>query len=60
MRPDYCPIGGEPCQSLCLTPCGIIKKKQLSKKEIYVIVLKDHKELNEIKKLYEIKLLNDI
>lgn len=21
-RPDYCPIGGEPCQSLCETPCG--------------------------------------
>lgn len=20
-RPDYCPIGGEPCQSLCVTPC---------------------------------------
>ncbi len=21
-RPDHCPIGGEPCQSLCDTPCG--------------------------------------
>lgn len=21
-RPDYCPIGNEPCQSLCETPCG--------------------------------------
>lgn len=21
MRPDYCPIGGQPCQSLCDTPC---------------------------------------
>ena len=21
-RPDYCPIGGEPCQSLCEAPCG--------------------------------------
>lgn len=21
MRPDYCPIGGEPCQSLCDEPC---------------------------------------
>lgn len=20
-RPDYCPVGGEPCQSLCETPC---------------------------------------
>jgi len=23
-RPDYCPIGGEPCQSLCDTPCGSV------------------------------------
>lgn len=22
MRPDYCPIGNEPCQSLCDTPCS--------------------------------------
>lgn len=21
-RADYCPIGNEPCQSLCETPCG--------------------------------------
>lgn len=21
MRPDYCPIGNEPCQSLCDEPC---------------------------------------
>lgn len=21
-RPDYCPTSGEPCQSLCETPCG--------------------------------------
>ena len=21
MRPDYCPIGNEPCQSLCDKPC---------------------------------------
>lgn len=21
-RPDYCPIGGEPCQSLCDTSCS--------------------------------------
>ena len=25
MRPDYCPIGGEPCQSVCATPCGTAK-----------------------------------
>ena len=28
MRPDYCPIGGEPCQSLCDTPCK--KHKRIS------------------------------
>jgi hypothetical protein len=22
MRADYCPIGGEPCQSLCTEPCS--------------------------------------
>ena len=22
MRPDYCPISNEPCQSLCDVPCG--------------------------------------
>lgn len=21
-RPDYCPTSGEPCQSMCETPCG--------------------------------------
>jgi hypothetical protein len=21
MRPDYCPVGNEPCQSLCDEPC---------------------------------------
>ena len=25
MRPDYCPIGGEPCQSGCATPCSTAK-----------------------------------
>lgn len=24
-RPDYCPIGNEPCQNLCETPCGTRK-----------------------------------
>jgi hypothetical protein len=26
MRPDYCPIGNEPCQSLCDTPCSTKQK----------------------------------
>lgn len=25
MRADYCPIGGEPCQSLCIEPCSVRK-----------------------------------
>lgn len=25
MRADYCPIGGEPCQSLCTEPCSVRK-----------------------------------
>lgn len=27
MRPDYCPVGNEPCQSLCDTPCTILPKR---------------------------------
>ena len=26
MRPDYCPIGGEPCQSVCAEPCSVGKQ----------------------------------
>jgi len=24
-RTDYCPVGNEPCQSMCATPCGTRK-----------------------------------
>lgn len=27
MRPDYCPIGGEPCQSMCADPCTVMPKE---------------------------------
>lgn len=27
MRPDYCPVGGEPCQSMCATPCSTVRKR---------------------------------
>ena len=38
-RPDYCPIGNEPCQSLCDTPCRIVKPQSpLSLNEIDLIV----------------------
>lgn len=28
MRPGYYPIGGEPCQSLCVDPCGTDNKRK--------------------------------
>lgn len=28
MRPDYCPIGGEPCQSVCAAPCSVAKQSK--------------------------------
>lgn len=35
MRPDYCPIGNEPCQSLCHTPCTVPpKRKPLTDEQI--------------------------
>lgn len=34
MRPDYCPIGGEPCQSVCATPCKITRRTRLTEAEI--------------------------
>jgi|GEM_PF-2936314 len=32
-RPDYCPIGGEPCQSLCDTPCSSVPRKKKLQRE---------------------------
>ena len=29
-QPDYCPIGGEPCQSMCAVPCGTSRIEPLS------------------------------
>ena len=29
-RPDYCPIGGEPCQSMCAISCGTSRIEPLS------------------------------
>lgn len=28
-RPDYCPIGEEPCQSLCDTPCSTAAERRI-------------------------------
>ena len=33
MRPDYCPVGNEPCQSLCDEPCSTQIKKALAQPE---------------------------
>lgn len=37
-RPDYCPIGNEPCQSLCDTPCGTTTAKPLTLSQIVLAV----------------------
>jgi hypothetical protein len=28
MRPDQCPVGGEPCQSLCVDPCTTSPRRE--------------------------------
>ena len=33
MRPDYCPVGNEPCQSLCDEPCSTQIKEALAQPE---------------------------
>jgi hypothetical protein len=33
MRPDYCPIGGEPCQSMCAEPCSTKEVNRLRRIE---------------------------
>lgn len=38
-RGDYCPIGNEPCQSLCDTPCGSFKRVRLTAGEIDEVIL---------------------
>ena len=37
-RPDYCPIGGEPCQSLCAEPC--VARKPLTEKQLIACIAK--------------------
>lgn len=44
-RPDYCPIGNEPCQSLCETPCGT--RKPLTAKAIKVAIDADPSALQQ-------------
>lgn len=42
MRPDYCPVGGEPCQSLCETPCSNTRKRLTKKQRATLIEAADH------------------
>ena len=40
MRPDYCPVSNEPCQSMCLDWCSIknhASEKSLLRKEIQTL-----------------------
>ena len=49
MRPDYCPIGGEPCQSLCDTPCTRTpKRKPLTDKQLNIIGSRWHFNLLDV------------
>lgn len=34
MRPDYCPVGNEPCQSLCDVPCGTTDYQSLMRESL--------------------------
>lgn len=46
-RPDYCPIGNEPCQSLCETPCGTKAHKPLTPKQIKAAIDADPSALQQ-------------
>ncbi len=41
MRDDYCPLAGEPCQSMCETPCG--RSKPLTEEQIDFIASEGHR-----------------
>ena len=43
MRPDYCPMVNEPCQSMCDTPCSV---NRLARQRTWVGLTDD--ELSEI------------
>lgn len=35
-EPDYCPVGGVPCQALCATPCG--SRKPLTPQQVKTLL----------------------
>ena len=46
MRPDYCPVGNEPCQSLCDEPCSTTPKRKPLTNEDKAILEAVHRELD--------------
>lgn len=44
MRPDYCPVGGEPCQSMCATPCSTVRKRLTNDQRRKLLEAADHLE----------------
>ena len=38
MKADYCPVGGEPCQSLCDTPCTTKTEVQQLREALRVLL----------------------
>jgi len=44
MRPDYCPVGNEPCQSLCATPCSTERKRLTNDQRRKLLEAADHLE----------------
>lgn len=37
-RADYCPLGNEPCQSLCDQPCGKVKPMGQKRNDLQSLV----------------------
>jgi len=37
-RADYCPLGNEPCQSVCDTPCGKVKPLGQKRNDLQALV----------------------
>lgn len=53
-RPDYCPVGNEPCQSLCETPCTTSSEmKRLRKIEAAAMNLVAQKGRHHTEQAYQ-------
>ena len=38
IRADYCPLGNEPCQSMCNQPCGKVKPLKQERHDLGALV----------------------